>query len=88
MVGYLFTNKVCRDSITLSAKTKEEASRKSSLLCPARSIEIRDANFEEDLTFIMSRKALTSDEISLIKLDYIFSVAKVENDNIMLVKCS
>ena len=88
MVGYLFTNKVCRDSITLSAKTKEEAPRKSPLLCPARSIENSDANFEEDLTFIMSRKVLTSDEISLIKLDYIFSVAKVENDNIMLVKCS
>ena len=82
MVGYLFTNKLCRDSITLSAKTKEEASRKSSLLCPARSIEIRDANFEEDLTFIMSRKALTSDEISFIKIGlYISSVGKVKNDN-------
>ena len=68
MVGYLFTNKLCRDSIMLSAKTKEDASRKALLLCPSRSIEIRDANFEEDLTFSRSRKALTSDEICLIKL--------------------
>ena len=67
MVGYLSTNKLCRDHILLSAKTKEDPSRRALLLCPSRSIEIRDANFEEDLTFIMSRNALTSDEISLMK---------------------